>query len=59
MLRHVLLRRFRQARNVGLLHCNAERLIQLVYLLLKVELSAAMAYLKPRPTLTCTGAAGP
>lgn len=58
VLRHVLPRRFRRARNFGFLHPNSKRLIQLVHLLLKVNLAAAAAYFKPRPVLTCTGCGG-
>lgn len=58
ILRHVLPRRFRRARNFGFLHPNSKRLIALVQLLLKVNLSAAAAYFKPRPTLTCTHCGG-
>lgn len=58
VLRHVLPRRFRRARNFGFLHPNSKRLIQLVHLLLKVNLAAATAYFKPRPVLTCAGCGG-
>ena len=53
VLRHVLPRRFRRARNFGFLHPNSKRLIQLLHVLLKVNLAAAAAYFKPRPVLTC------
>lgn len=53
VLRHVLPRRFRRARNFGFLHPNSKRLIHLLHLLLKVNLAAAAAYFKPRPVLTC------
>lgn len=53
VLRHVLPRRFRRARNFGFLHPNSKRLIQLLHILLKVNLAAAAAYFKPRPVLTC------
>ena len=58
VLRHVLPRRLRRARNFGFLHPNSKRLIQLLHVLLKVDLSHAAAYFKPRPTLTCTNCGG-
>lgn len=58
VLRHVLPRRFRRARNFGFLHPNSKRLIQLLHLLLKVDMSRATALFKPRPTLACTACGG-
>jgi hypothetical protein len=58
VVRHVLPRRFRRARNFGFLHPNSKRLIDLLHMLLKVDLRAAKAYFKPRPTLTCAGCGG-
>lgn len=58
VLRHVLPRRLRRARNFGFAHPNAKRLIQLLHVLLKVNLANATAYFKPRPTLTCTNCGG-
>ncbi|MDN5924304.1 MAG: transposase [Xanthomonadales bacterium] len=58
LMQHVLPRRFRRARNFGFLHPNAKRLIARVHALLKVDLSRAAAYFKPRPTLTCTDCGG-
>lgn len=58
VLRHVLPRRFRRARNFGFLHPNSKRLIARLQVLLKVDLSRATAYFRPRPTLTCTGCGG-
>ena len=55
VLRHVLPRRFRRARNFGFLHPNSKRLINLLHVLLKADLSRAAAYFRPRPTLTCPG----
>jgi hypothetical protein len=53
LLRHVLPKGFRRARNFGFLHPNSKRLIQLLQLLLKVNLSRAAAWVKSRPPLTC------
>ncbi|MDN5850747.1 MAG: transposase [Nitrococcus sp.] len=58
LLRHVLPRRFRRARNFGFLHPNSKRLLRLVQLLLKVNLAAATAWFRPRPTLTCHACGG-
>lgn len=58
ILRHVLPRRFRRARNFGFLHPNSKRLIRLVHLILKVDIGAATALFKPRPTLMCTRCGG-
>jgi hypothetical protein len=53
LLQHVLPKGFRRARNFGFLHPNSKRLIQLLQLLLKLDLSQALAALKPRPPLLC------
>lgn len=58
VLQHVLPRRFRRTRNFGFLHPNSKRLIQLLQLLLKVDLSAVAAWFKPRPTRTCPNCGG-
>jgi hypothetical protein len=58
VVRHVLPRRFRRARNFGFLHPNSKQLIALVHVLLKVDLTAAAAWFKPRPALTCTDCGG-
>src|SRR5699024_7811357 len=58
LLRHVLPRRFRRARNFGFLHPNSKRMIQLLHVLLKVHLTEASAWLRARPTLTCPGCGG-
>lgn len=58
VLRHVLPRRFRRARNFGFLHPNSKRLIHLLHVLLKVKLTNASAWLKERPTLTCSCCGG-
>jgi len=58
LLRHVLPRRLRRARNYGFLHPNSKRLIALVQLLLKVDIGAATAWIKPRPTFACAHCGG-
>lgn len=58
LLRHVLPRRFRRTRNFGFLHPNSKRLIALLHLLLKVDLSGAAAWIKQRPRLTCSNCGG-
>jgi len=53
ILRHVLPKGFRRARNFGFLHPNSKRLIQLLQVLLGVNPSRALAGLRKRPPLTC------
>jgi hypothetical protein len=53
ILRHVLPKGFRRARNFGFLHPNSKRLIQLLQVLLGVNPSRALAWLRKRPPLTC------
>jgi hypothetical protein len=52
LLRHVLPRRFRRARDFGLLHANAKRLIQLLQLTLQMRLPRPDP-LPPRPLVLC------
>jgi hypothetical protein len=59
LLQHVLPKGFRRARNFGFLHPNSKRLIQLLRLLLKFELSHALPAVKPRPPLLCPCCGGP
>jgi len=59
LLRHVLPKGFRRARNFGFLHPNSKRLIQLLHLLFKLDPGPALASLKPRPPLLCPCCGGP
>lgn len=53
LLRHVLPKGFRRARNYGFLHPNRKRLIQLLQVLLKVRPAPIPTPVRPRPLLTC------
>lgn len=53
LLRHVLPKGFRRARNFGFLHPNSKRLIRLLHYLLKLNPDRASAWDKIRPALTC------
>ena len=53
ILRHVLPKGFRRARNFGFLHPNSKRLIQLLQVLLGVNPNQALAWLRKRPPLKC------
>ncbi len=53
LLQHVLPKGFRRARNFGFLHPNSKRLIALLQYLLGFDPKRAVAFLKPRPKLTC------
>jgi hypothetical protein len=53
MLRHILPKGFRRARNFGFLHPNSKRLISLLQYLLGVNPNQALAWLKKRPALQC------
>lgn len=52
LLRHVLPRRFRRDRDIGLLDANAKRLIQLLHLTLQMRLPPPDP-LPPRPPVHC------
>lgn len=54
LLQHVLPKGLRRARNFGFLHPNSKRLIQLLQYLLKLDLSHALAHVRPRPCFTCS-----
>ena len=54
ILQHVLPRRFRRARDYGLLHPNSKTLIKRLHYLLKFNIHQA----KPRPTITCSCCGG-
>jgi hypothetical protein len=53
ILRHVLPKGFRRARNFGFLHPNSKRLIGLLQVLLGVNPNKALAWLRKRPPLKC------
>ena len=53
LLRHVLPKGFRRARNFGFLHPNSKRLIGLLQYLLGVNPNRALAWLRKRPSLKC------
>jgi hypothetical protein len=53
ILRHVLPKGFRRARNFGFLYPNSKRLIGLLQVLLGVNPNRALAWLRKRPPLTC------
>lgn len=53
ILRHVLPKGFRRARNFGFLHPNSKRLIGLLQYLLGVNPNRALAWLRKRPPLKC------
>lgn len=58
ILRHVLPKGFRRARNFGFLHPNSKRLIGLLQVLLGVNSNRALAWLRKRPSLTCACCGG-
>ena len=53
ILRHVLPKGFRRARNFGFLHPNSKRLIALIQYLLGLNPNKALAALRKRPTICC------
>ena len=53
VLKHVLPKGFRRARNFGFLHPNSKRLILLLQLLLKLDPNRALAWMKKRPQWLC------
>jgi hypothetical protein len=58
ILRHVLPKGFRRARNFGFLHPNSKRLIGLLQYLLGLNPKRALAWLRKRPPLTCACCGG-
>ena len=54
ILQHVLPRRFRRARDYGLLHPNSKTLIKRLHYLLKFNIRQWVTQVKPRPTITCS-----
>lgn len=53
LLRHVLPKGFRRARNFGFLHPNSKRLLHILHLVLKFDVSGALGWLKKRPGMVC------
>lgn len=53
ILQHVLPKGFRRARHFGFLHPNSKRLIAVLQVLLAVDPTRALAWIKPRPRLAC------
>ncbi len=53
LLRHVLPKHFRRARNFGFLHPNSKRLIQVLQLLFKIDPLRWLAIPRKRPALRC------
>jgi site-specific recombinase XerD len=53
LLRHVLPKGFRRARNFGFLHPNSKRLIRLLHMLFKLDPGRTLAAVKKRPPLRC------
>jgi len=58
LLRHVLPKGLRRARNFGFLHPNSKRLIQLLHLLFRINPGRAAAAIRPRPALACLDCGG-
>jgi len=55
VLRHVLPRGFRRARNFGFLHPNSKRLIRLLQVLLGLNPMRTLARVRKRPLFVCPG----
>ena len=53
LLRHVLPKGFRRARNFGFLHPNSKRLLDLLQQLLGLRPDRALAWFRPRPQFKC------
>jgi len=53
VLRHVLPRGFRRARNFGFLHPNSKRLIRLLQLLTGLDPMRTLARMRKRPLFVC------
>ena len=58
LLRHVLPKGFRRARNFGFLHPNSKRLLQILHLVLKFDPSRALEWVKKRPSMICRCCSG-
>jgi len=59
VVRHVLPKGFRRARNFGFLHPNSKRLIALLQWMLGFDPRAAVAWIKQRAQRTCSVCGGP
>ena len=59
LLRHVLPKGFRRARNFGFLHPNRKRMIALLQLLLPAKPAESHPEPRPRPPITCPGCGKP
>jgi hypothetical protein len=55
ILRHVLPKGFRRARNFGFLHPNSKYLVGLLQILLRLDFKRLVSSVKPRPHLCCPG----
>ncbi len=53
LLRHVLPKGFRRARNFGFLHPNSKRLIRLLQIMHNLDTSTQVSGLRKRPTMSC------
>lgn len=53
VLRHVLPKGFRRARNFGFLHPNSKQLIQVVQWLQKLDPNQGLAWMRERPKMIC------
>jgi hypothetical protein len=58
LLRHVLPKGFRRARNFGFLHPNSKRLLQVLHLVLKFNPGRALAWMRKRPSMVCSCCGG-
>lgn len=58
ILRHVLPKGFRRARNLGFLHPNSKRLIGLLQYLIGLNPNRALVWLRKRPPFTCACCGG-
>jgi hypothetical protein len=58
LLCHVLPKGFRRARNVGFLHPNSKRLIQVLQLIYKLDWKRALGWMKKRPPMRCSCCGG-
>jgi hypothetical protein len=54
LLRHVLPKGFRRARNFGFLHPNSKRLIQVLQLICKLDWKRALRWMKKRKPMRCS-----
>ena len=59
ILRHVLPKGFRRARNFGYLHPNSKHLIALIQWLLKLDPNRALAWVRKRPEMRCPSCNAP